>query len=200
MPSLTNIFTSLACLMAVVNGMPTINIARQTADDCSTSETTRHGPAANYNVFPKYPDLAKNALGFHLETYNNASQVEQVVVFKGIPANAKDCSVGWDQGERISRTFIVKGGDALAGVRQLSGFPEGAVTYNSVQPFDNAEKDVGGADFTNWDDLAPQGHLTGGIDCAETLYLKVALRNPDGNTKVFLGQDDTNGLHITYSC
>ncbi|KAM0420474.1 hypothetical protein ACHAPT_011767 [Fusarium lateritium] len=197
MPSLTNIFTSLACLMAMVNGMPTINIARQ---DCSISKTTRHGPSALYNIFPEHPDLSKQASGFHLETYNNASQVEQVLVFKNIPSSAKDCIVGWDQGDRIQRVFIVKGGDALAGVRQLTALPDGAITYNSIKPYDTAEKDIGGADFTNWDDLDPQGHITGGIDCAETLYLKVALRNPDGNTKVFLGQDDTNGLRINYTC
>ncbi|KAM5349770.1 hypothetical protein ACJ41O_006275 [Fusarium nematophilum] len=206
--------------------MPAVNVARQHHTDCGDNElaptpttsaapdlaaaacptgtgSTRHVPSALYNIFPKHPDLAKGAVkGVHLESYNNASQVEQVVVFSGIPADAKSCSFGWEQGERISRVFIVKGGDALSDVKQLSGFPaEGEdVTYASVKPFDDAEENVGGIDFTNWDDLDASSHLAGGLDCAETLYFKVKLRNPDGNTKVYLGQDEENGFHITYSC
>ncbi|KAF4981733.1 hypothetical protein FZEAL_2535 [Fusarium zealandicum] len=208
MPSVASIFTSMACLVAVTIAMPAASptLSTGTTPDStqgkcpSGSATTRRGPSAMHNIFPKHPSLAKDSLGFHLETYSNASQVEQVVAFTGIPAEAKDCSFGWDQGDRIQRVFVVKGGDALSGVRQLSGFPDKAITYDTIMPFDTSTKDIGGLDMTNWDDLEPQGHITGGVDCAEALYFKIALRNGNGNTKVFLGQDESNGVYITYSC
>ncbi|KAK7409403.1 hypothetical protein QQX98_008412 [Neonectria punicea] len=200
MPSFASVLTSMACLLAVSNALP--HATPRAASKCpAPGEQARHAPSNLYNIFPKAPDVAKDSLGFHLETYQNASRVEQVLVFTGIPANAKSCSVGWDQGDRTERVFIVKGGDALTGVKQLSGFPDNnKVTYNTIKPFDTAENDLGGADFTNWDDLEPQGHTVGAIDCTDSIYLKAALRNPNGNTKVFLNQDDDNGVYISYTC
>ncbi|KAH7161888.1 hypothetical protein EDB81DRAFT_785697 [Dactylonectria macrodidyma] len=243
MPSFTRIVTSLACVMAVANAVPTNNVARQhhtdcpqgtayyacgdnkgcfsqdpcssvstpsqnsnsdsTRSDCPTgSETVQLIPSVIYDVFPKHPDLAKDPVaGVHLETYNNASQVEQVLVFKGIPASAKECSLGWQQGERIERVFVVKGKDALSEARLMTGFPkEGEkVTYNSIEPFVR-EDDFAGMDFTNWDDLDADLHIGGGYECSETVYIKVSLRNKDGNSKVYLKQDENNGYYVTYSC
>ncbi|KAJ3548134.1 hypothetical protein NM208_g1160 [Fusarium decemcellulare] len=243
MPSLSNIITSLTCLVAVVNAMPASRVARQHHTDCETgkyyfscgkyngcyakdpcvlpptsktetpgstdsecpagTQGARLAPSAIYEVFPKHPSLAKDTVSaVHLETYDNASQVEQVLVFSGIPTEAKSCSFGWSQGERIDRTFIAKGSNGLANIRQLSGLPkEGAdVTYNAIKPFDDAEESLGSADFTNWDDLGPNPHGAGSFNCAETVYFKVALTNADGNTQVYLGQDKDNGYQVTYSC
>lgn len=194
MPSFANLFTTLACLLAVATAVPT-KVTRSTEKACTAS----HTPSALYNIFPEQPDLSKKSIGFHLETYDNSSQVEQVLAFTKIPATAKDCSLGWRQGNRTERVFIVKGGDALTGVRQLSGWPEKEITYDSVKPFDNAKEGVGAADFTNWDDLPAQGHIIGGLPCAESLYFRAFLRNPDGNTKVFLNQNKDNGLYLTYT-
>ncbi|KAM0420282.1 hypothetical protein ACHAPT_011943 [Fusarium lateritium] len=159
-------------------------------------------PSAIYNIFPKNPDVAQDAVsGVRLESFDGASQVEQVVVFSGIPSEAKTCSFGWKQGEKLDRVFIVRGSDGVSDVRQLSGFPEGKdVTYDSIKPFDDAKKNVGGIDFANWDDLDPATHDAGSVDCAETLYFKVSLRNGDSGTKVYLGQDENNGFDLTYSC
>ncbi|RSL49837.1 hypothetical protein CEP54_012252 [Fusarium duplospermum] len=242
MPLISNIFTSLACLMAVTNAIPANIAARQPSNECATGTSFFHcgehkgcfskdpcveptpskpstpnkpdaecpsgsgqtvlTPSAIYNIFPKSPNVAQAAVsGVRLESYDGASQVEQVVVFSGIPAEAKTCSFGWKQGEKLDRIFIVRGSDGVSNVRQLSGFPEGKdVTYNSIKPFDDAEKNVGGIDFANWDDLDPATHGAGSVDCAETLYFKVSLRNGDSGTKVYLGQDENNGFDISYSC
>ncbi|KAM6508355.1 hypothetical protein FALCPG4_018228 [Fusarium falciforme] len=49
-----------------------------------------------YNIFPKHPDVAQDAVsGVRLESFDKASQVEQVIVFSGIPAGAKTCRFGW---------------------------------------------------------------------------------------------------------
>ncbi|RGP81039.1 hypothetical protein FLONG3_828 [Fusarium longipes] len=197
MPSLTNTFAALASLLAISSAAPTI-LPR--ASECPSTGKARLQPSALYDVFPSAPNVAKKASGFHVETYNNASQVEQLVVFNNVPENAKECSLGWAQGERPERIFIVKGGDALTEVKQLSGFPDKSVTYQTAKEFDTIDETVGAADFTNWDDLPAQGHIIGGIDCKSSIYLKAALRNPDGNTKVFLEQNSKNGLYIEYSC
>ena len=200
MPSLASALTTLVCLVAATNAIPFVT--PRTQGECvALAKGTNHAPSAKYNVFPGAPDVGKESLGFHVETFQNASQVEQILVFSDIPAGTKNCQIGWQQGSRVERVFIVRGGDALAGVRLLSGFPhKSSVTYNSVKPFVDAGKDVGAADFTNWDDLPPQGHLVGDVDCAETMYLLFALRNSNGNTKVFLNQDDENGVYVSYNC
>ncbi|KAL2676476.1 hypothetical protein Neosp_010234 [[Neocosmospora] mangrovei] len=242
MPLISNIFTSLACLMAVTNAMPASIAARQPSNECATGTSFFHcgehkgcfakdpcveptpsnpstpdkpenacpsgsgqtfiTPSAIYNIFPKHPEVAQDvASGVRLESYDDASQVEQVVVFSGIPSGAKNCGFGWQQGEKLDRVFIVRGSDGVSDVRQLSGFPEGKdVTYNSIKPFDDAEKNVGGIDFANWDDLDAATHDAGGVDCAETLYFKVSLRNGDSGSKVYLGQDENNGYDVYYSC
>ncbi|KAF4454246.1 hypothetical protein F53441_3246 [Fusarium austroafricanum] len=197
MPSLTNTFTALACLLAVAGAVPT---ALPRAAKCPSTGKASVEPSALYNIFPKAPDASKKSIGFNVETYNNASQVEQVLAFTDIPAGAKSCSVGWKQGKLPERLFIAKGGDALTEIKQLSGVPDKSVTYASVKKFDTAKDTIGAADFTNWDTLPAQGHIIGSIDCKSTIYLKAALRNPDGNTKVFLEQNDQNGLYIEYSC
>ncbi|RBR04414.1 uncharacterized protein FIESC28_11567 [Fusarium coffeatum] len=198
MPSFANTFLALASLLAVSSAAPTV-VPR--ASSCPSTGKARAQPSALYNVYPSAPNVAKKSPGFHIETYNNASQVEQLLVFSDIPAEAKSCSVGWAQGERPERIFIVKGGDGLTSVKQLSGFPDAKnVNYNTAKEFDTIDESVGAADFTNWDDLPAQGHIIGSIDCKSSIYLKAALRNPDGNTKVFLEQNSKNGLYIEYSC
>ncbi|CEI62141.1 hypothetical protein FVEN_g10354 [Fusarium venenatum] len=198
MPSLSNTLAALASLLAISSAAPTI-LPR--ASECPSTGKARLQPSALYNVFPSAPNVAKKTSGFHVETYNNASQVEQLLVFNDVPADAKDCSIGWAQGERPERIFIVKGGDALTEVKQLSGFPDTkSVTYETAKEFDTADETAGAADFTNWDDLPAQGHIIGAIDCKSSIYLKAALRNPDGNTKVYLEQNSKNGLYIEYSC
>jgi hypothetical protein len=153
-----------------------------------------------HNVFPEAPDLSQNSKAFHVEAWNNASQVEQILVFSGIPLGAKDCSVGWRQGNRIDRLFICEGGDKLAGVRQMSQIPEHQpVTFSSIQSFDHGSEDIGAADFADWDDLESWDHIVGSINCAESIYLKAALRDVSGSTKVVLDQNDQNGFYVTYS-
>ena len=198
MPSFPTTFVALAYLLAISSAAPTV-VAR--ASSCPFTGKARVEPSALYNVYPGSPDVAKKSPGFHIETYNNASQVEQLLVFNDIPAEAKSCSVGWAQGERPERIFIVKGGDGLTSVKQLFGFPDAKnVNYNTAKEFATLDGSVGAADFTDWDDLPAQEHIIGSIDCKSSIYLKAALRNPDGNTKVFLDQNSKNGLYIEHSC
>ncbi|KAM5350290.1 hypothetical protein ACJ41O_006795 [Fusarium nematophilum] len=197
MPSLTSILASLACLVAVT--------AAQGKCPNGWEDRAYRPPSKLWNIYPDAPDLYKERKSFHVETWNNASQVEQVLLFTGIPSNAQDCRVDWRQGDRLSRVFILEGNDALTRVRQLSGFPDPRyVTYNSIKPFDTAKKDIGAAEFTGWQDIAEPGqiidHIVGGIKCNKTLRLKAKLRNPNGDTKLILDQNRENGVQISYTC
>ncbi|PKS11612.1 hypothetical protein jhhlp_001762 [Lomentospora prolificans] len=170
-----------------------------TEGQCTGTATTVI-PEVLYNIYPEHGDLAANEVsGAHLESYDDASQVEQVVVFRGIPAEAKECKFGWRQGERIERSFVITGEHGLAKVKQLPGLPEDDITFNSVKSFDDAAKEIGAVDFTNWHTLGPFIHPTGNIDCAETVYIKLNLKDGEGNTQVFLEQNDENGFYVSYS-
>ncbi|EWZ86323.1 hypothetical protein FOWG_11365 [Fusarium oxysporum f. sp. lycopersici MN25] len=156
-------------------------------------------PATLYDIYPEHPDESSGPVnGVHLETWKDKSQVEQVIIFKDIPAGAKDCDLSWRQGPRYSRRFLVKNSDAQADARPLSGFPENDVTYNSIKPFDD-QKSIGGPNFSFWDDREEDTHVVGGVNCAETLSFIVGLRNPKGDSQVYLEQDEhENGWTLTY--
>ncbi|KAF4964597.1 hypothetical protein FSARC_7503 [Fusarium sarcochroum] len=176
--------------------------AKPSTTTTAASKVNTITPEVIYDIYPEHPDYSKKPVhGVHIETYNNKSQVEQAIVYKGIPAGAKNCGFGWMQGDRHGRTFLVKNGNALAGIRQLSGFPKDGedVSYNSIKPFDDAEKELGANDFSNWDTADAQPHGAGSVKCAETLYFKAGFRNPEGDSQVYLEQDDKNGWVITYN-
>ncbi|KAF5624503.1 hypothetical protein F52700_9672 [Fusarium sp. NRRL 52700] len=165
----------------------------------SSSSVETIVPATLYDIYPEHPDECSGPVnGVHLETWGDKSQVEQVIVFKGIPVGAKKCDLSWRQGPRYSRRFLVKNSDAQSDARPLSGFPENDVTYNSIKPFDN-QKSIGGPNFSFWDDRKEDTHLVGGIDCAETVSFIIGLRNPKGDSQVYLEQDNNeNGWTLTY--
>ncbi|EWG49262.1 hypothetical protein FVEG_08839 [Fusarium verticillioides 7600] len=82
--------------------------------------------------------------------------------------------------------------------RLLSGFSEGDVTYNSIKPFDD-QKSIGGPNFSFLDDRKEDIHLVGSVDCTETVSFIVGLRNPKGDSQVYLEQDEhKNGWTLTY--
>ncbi|KAJ4258232.1 hypothetical protein NW762_008381 [Fusarium torreyae] len=175
--------------------------AKPSTTTTAASKVNTITPEAIYDIYPGHPDYSKKAVhGVHLESYDDKSQVEQVIVYKGIPAGATNCGFGWVQAERHERTFLVKNSNALAGIRQLSGIPKDGkdVSYNSIKPFDDAEKELGAPDFSFWDTFDADSHGAGGIKCAETLYFKAGFRNPKGDTQVYLEQDDKNGWILTY--
>ncbi|EGU82075.1 hypothetical protein FOPG_09868 [Fusarium oxysporum f. sp. conglutinans race 2 54008] len=174
------------------------------AKDKPTSTTSSSSiktivPATLYDIYPEHPDESSGPVnGVHLETWKDKSQVEQVIIFKDIPAGAKKCDLSWRQGPRYSRRFLVKNSDAQADARPLSGFPENDVTYNSIKPFDD-QKSIGGPNFSFWDDRKEDTHVVGGVNCAETLSFIVGLRNPKGDSQVYLEQDEhENGWTLTY--
>lgn len=108
---------------AVSGGTPEKAKDKPTATTTSSSVKTIV-PATLYDIYPENPDESSGPVnGVHLETWKDKSQVEQVIFFKNIPADAKNCNLSWRQGPRYSRRFFVKNSDAQADARPLSGFP-----------------------------------------------------------------------------
>ncbi|KAI1764240.1 hypothetical protein GGR53DRAFT_327618 [Hypoxylon sp. FL1150] len=156
-----------------------------------------------YNIYPSDPSRSEAPVS-HLEVQLHGSDpaVEQVAVFSGIPASAKSCTLGWSQAAASERVFVVEK-SGLVSTTQLTGFPSDAVSAASVaayEPEDPAEKGLT-TDFTLWDKTATAtGHVGGGVDCAESIYVKVAIEPVNGDGHVYMDQDLKNGLTIAYTC
>ncbi|KFA75937.1 hypothetical protein S40288_05874 [Stachybotrys chartarum IBT 40288] len=202
----TLIISALVSLAALASSTPLLRQQQQ-----QQQQHRRQAPSDRriwqpdmYYIYPQDATLAKASVtGLHIEAFTNLSQIEQVAVFRGIPAGATNCVSGWSQANKTDRVFIVKGDSGLTRMRPLSGFPAPGepVSYASIQPFDTAgETEQFGADFTLWDDEQYQqwDHTNGPVDCAEEIYIKVAIRDPLVKASVYMEQDTANGLWIDY--
>ncbi|KAJ8122675.1 hypothetical protein ONZ43_g1190 [Nemania bipapillata] len=155
-----------------------------------------------YQIFPFDGGKSVPAVSqLQVQRTNNSSMLENIAVFKGIPAGAKTCTLGWVQAAKAERTdFVVKGSGLLA-AQQLSRFPDGDVNWETVTPIAEEAVDQGlpllNPDTTSWPDIeTAESHTAGFLDCAETIYLKIGVdhRNHDGS--VYLGQNTKNGLTL----
>ncbi|KAF6785951.1 hypothetical protein CSOJ01_15505 [Colletotrichum sojae] len=145
----------------------------------------------------------------HLDLHTNITR--QVVVFDGIPATAKSCSLNWRQGPIATRVFRVQG-SGLVSSRQLKseGFPvwtpgsDVLINPTTIKPFQGSDDDFStGLDFTLWD--APeypdaQPHGGPGVKCEERIVVELAVNLNNGQDgRVFMQDDAENGLYISYS-
>jgi hypothetical protein len=160
-----------------------------------------------YEVLPARPDVARAPVPFiHLETMQNVSTTEQVVVFRGIPAGATTCSMGWRMGPKEDRIFLEMGdiqlrADVLAGVDFAPNSAD--VSYSTVQGRESGE--TLSPNFTWWSTStdAPGDHPSGAVTCAEDLYLKIVIASPlmpDSETEpaMYWAMDADQGFYIDY--
>ncbi|KAI1470908.1 uncharacterized protein F4812DRAFT_282603 [Daldinia caldariorum] len=156
-----------------------------------------------YNIFPQDPDHSEPSVSFiRIATEENKAPIEQVIVFRGIPAGVKTCNLNWDQAAEAERNFTVTG-SGLAGLQQLDGFPYGTpVSYSSVSPFVPENGKATHADFTFWDKQSKDAwaHSVGPVNCSEEIYIKLTLDPLSGYGRVYMDQDKKNGFHIDYTC
>lgn len=211
--SLVGLVASLALAASLASASP-VGLRLRAANN--TTNTTAPAPAcsaggsgsvrrpAMYNLLPETPDAASAAVS-PLEIRHQAGRPrqEQVAVFTGLPAGAKKCTLGWDQGPADARDFRVEGSGLLS-VQQLRGpLPAGPVSYGSVAPLVAAsDAPIGQPDLTAWNtpDYGNWTHGSWNMDCAAEVYLHVAGSEINGDGYAFLGQDDRNGLFINYQC
>jgi hypothetical protein len=150
-----------------------------------------------FNVSKSVPTVSQ----LEVQRTDDASTLENIAVFEGIPADAKTCMLGWVQAAKDERTdFVVKGNGLLA-AQQLSRFPDGAVSWETITPIDKEAIDQGWPllhpDTTSWPDIeTAETHIAGFLECAETIYLKIQVDYRDHDGYVYLGQDAKNGLTL----
>jgi hypothetical protein len=164
-----------------------------------------------YEVFPEKPELFMNPVGgLHLETYNTASQVEQVFSFKNIPANAKNCQLNVTFAAKADRLLITnfreastknrEGESHLINIYTLPGYlTDGRVSYNSVKDFTFETNRIAGLELSGWDVAeAAEFSYRYGIPCAGELWFKLAYRQRCNEKSVYLHQDERNGVFLHY--
>ncbi|CAJ2501038.1 Uu.00g038910.m01.CDS01 [Anthostomella pinea] len=198
--------------LAIASAVGTTTSTQTAACPTGTTPASIYAPTMHY-LHPAEPDLADGPVSeLHIQRQGNASTLEQVAIFSGIPARAKTCTLNWAQADLGGRHFAVDA-NGLLEVLQLSSLPlpsdSNALTAASVAPFVDAATAAGNVvlhpDTTGWDSPAygVGTHIAGFVDCAEEIYLRVAVdgrmgRASDGH--VYLGQDFQNGLFVTSTC
>ncbi|KAI0841186.1 hypothetical protein F5Y06DRAFT_260881 [Hypoxylon sp. FL0890] len=181
---------------------PTTITTVTTATACSTGSVWQ---PTMYNLLPGEPDKTQPAVSYlQFQVQDNQPEQEQVAVFQGIPASAKTCYLNWAQAAEAERTFTVDG-SGYSTVEQLTGFPAAGqpISSASIAQYEPADKSKAQhPDFTFWDKQSKDAvtHKGGEIDCAENVYLKVALDTLNGDGRVYMEQDAKNGFYITYTC
>ena len=209
MASLSNTLLSLLSLTAMATASPlmtsrTTSHSVRAPSDSNSDIGTKIWKPEMYNIYPQAPDLSRDPVaGIYLEAFKDKSQLEQVAIFRGIPADATNCSLGWSQDTKENRVFVLKGSSGLTRIRQLSGIPsdKDGVSFSSVKPFDDAPEDDGlGPDFTYWDEeqYDDWDHLAGNVDCREEIYLKIRFWNPEEKASLYMAQNEKNGFWIEY--
>lgn len=156
-----------------------------------------------YNLKSFEPDSSEPPVEeVQIAGLKEVSLLEQAIVFKGVPADAKRCSLNWQQADASERSFTVVG-QGLTRARQLSGFPgEGEpVSFNSLREFEGDDDAPSfSPDFTRWpENEGPFVHLAGPIDCSEEIYLRISVQVAQGDGFIHLAQDEKNGFYIAYT-
>lgn len=132
----------------------------------------------------------------------DVSVLENIVVFEGIPSNAKTCELRWEQAAKAERTEFAVARNGLLAAQQISGLPEeGYVNWGNIRPIVEDAVEQGlpllHPETTGWVAIeTPEVHIAGYIDCAETIYLRIQVDDRDTDGVVYLGQDGHNGLTL----
>ncbi|KAJ3563616.1 hypothetical protein NPX13_g8135 [Xylaria arbuscula] len=130
------------------------------------------------------------------------SILENVVVFEGIPSDAKTCELRWEQAAKAERTEFAVARNGLLAAQQISGLPEeGDVNWENIQPIVERaveqEMPLLHPETTGWVAIeTPEVHIAGYVDCAETIYIRLQVDDRDTDGVVYLGQDAHNGLTL----
>jgi len=135
---------------------------------------------------------------------------DQVALFRGIPAAAKKCFVGWRQNGSPARVFAVEDAAGRVAYQPLPAASLPApVTYRAVRALLPAGAPERSIDFTNWDILPEANdHLGGEVDCAESIYVYLTLAKDiqhggvsmQGISNAQGSPESQQGVYIGYTC
>ncbi|KAI1776617.1 hypothetical protein F4818DRAFT_457402 [Hypoxylon cercidicola] len=191
-------------LPPIASSAPAPTTTTIAAAACPTGTSAKIWQPTMYNIYPSEPERAEAPVS-HLEVRIHGADpaLQQVAVFGGIPAAARTCTLGWAQAAASERVFVVEKSGLLE-TQQLAGFPAAGAPASAAgvaayEPADPAR--THSMDFTFWDHTeAAAVHVGSQVDCAEHVYVKVALDPVNGDGHVYMDQDAKNGLTLTYTC
>ncbi|KAF2651879.1 hypothetical protein K491DRAFT_696106 [Lophiostoma macrostomum CBS 122681] len=155
----------------------------------------------SFNIYPQngaqnqdevpHVDLKKTDDGILVTT--------NALLFENVPSNAQNCRLQWRTEKEDDKSLFFVTGIGLVYSRQLLGWPEGDVTFESLKPFqDNETGFRGGLDFTGWES-DPRSHGGPRVNCAEQIAIELkGSEGGDGENRVFIANTKTNGMYLTY--
>ncbi|PLB51391.1 hypothetical protein P170DRAFT_436405 [Aspergillus steynii IBT 23096] len=124
------------------------------------------------------PDTDKPIPAQNFDLIKSNTTERQQIASWALPAEAKDCSVGWS-------------------IPEKRNFSAGHTARVSVHDNDDNER-LGGADFSFWPETpGPRSNLVAAVDCKESVSLRLAM---ELNDQVFLEQNEETGWWVEYSC
>ncbi|KAI3323481.1 hypothetical protein HD806DRAFT_496831 [Xylariaceae sp. AK1471] len=204
MPSFQKFALALCLALVVIaeSGRSSSSPFTQSQIDNSNSASITYFQPTMYRVYPTAPNISEASVSqLEVQRWDNASILENIVVFEGIPPNAKTCTLGWVQAAKAERTTFIVTGNGLLAAQQLTRIPKRRMTWHNIALIAKESVEQGKPllhpDTTYWPDIETQSsHIAGFVDCAEAIYLKIQIDDRSGDGYVFLGQDVRDGLTI----
>ncbi|KAI9170584.1 hypothetical protein HJFPF1_00052 [Paramyrothecium foliicola] len=206
MLTLSKTFSALVALSAVAIGGPVHGSEKAGIASLHARQAKARAYPELFTIYPTIPDRSAPAVdGIHMEAWGNTSMVEQVAIFRGIPAAAKTCDIVLHVANKLERVFVAKfasttGESLVTNIQVLTGTPAAdAVSFASIQGLYN-ETRIGAFDFAGWDiSTIPNRTIsTYPVPCAETLSFRLSLRQLADEKNVYLQQNEKNGYYIQY--
>jgi hypothetical protein len=207
MSLLMNILSAFLAVSSLAYASPVIGSAKGRPEEGDKVEVKTNFPTF-YNIYPGSPDLFKTPVGdLRLETWQSKSQVEQVVIYKNIPATAKNCKLSFEVGPKVDRVFLTRMRREAIGyeeshqidVHSVKGYPtDGKITYNAVKGIDS--QFLSSFDVKHWDDFEQPSRVHSiDVPCAPELAFKLGYKNVLGEKTLFLQTTVKNGLFLEYN-
>lgn len=187
---------------------PTPQPPPTTLPACSTDpkNPTRILPTTYWPINPNSPDQTYAAEGaVHVKNDTSAADgvVQQVLVFEGVDAGAKKCSVGWFLKMQEDTVFEVEG-DGYVRITQLDGLARGqAPTYSSAIAAEKAGAATTMPAMGGWDDKSAYMGMTSGmmqeVACSDVLAFRAYL-DPINDGEVYMEPSGSVGIAVAYTC
>lgn len=159
-----------------------------------------------YVVLPSDPQSKAPGVSY-FQVVSGGPDIDQVGVFKGIPAGARSCSLYWKQADADERVFKVTGNGRVSAI-QYDNFDTGnGISWSDVENAKAISAEFG-PDMSAWDrpNYPAWDHGFWTLTCAETIYMKFETHKGAENQgvndyrNVYMDQDDKNGWYIRYKC
>ncbi|KAG6358936.1 hypothetical protein INS49_012456 [Diaporthe citri] len=176
---------------------------------CSTDPVNpnRILPTTYWPINPNSPDQTYGAEpAVHVKNDTSAADgvvQQQVLVFEGVDAAAKKCSVGWFLKMQEDTIFEVEGGGYVR-ITQLDGLARGqAPAYSSAAAAERADAATTMPAMGGWDDKTAYMGMTSGmmqeVACSDVLAFRAYL-DPVNDGEVYMEPSDSVGIAVTYTC